>query len=200
MVKRISDRERGFTLAGLIVILTILMIFIAYTVPRQWSAIMRRERERQTIFVMKQYARAIYDYQIQKHATPSSMDQLTQARLPRLLRGPKGGFVDPLTNQMDWLIITAAAAQAGSTVPTGVPPSTTSTSTTNPPVTAPPAIPAKDYAGGPFVGVRPPMTGDSLMTFNGATRYEQWSYTSIDFERDLRLRTAAPGSTTAQPR
>ena len=60
---RTSDGERGFTLAGLIVILTIIMIFLAYTVPRQWSAIMQRERERQTIFVMKQYARCIYEFQ-----------------------------------------------------------------------------------------------------------------------------------------
>ena len=38
--RRLRRNERsGFTLAGLIVILTILMIFVAYTVPRMWSTI-----------------------------------------------------------------------------------------------------------------------------------------------------------------
>ena len=36
--------ERGFTLAALIVILTIMMVFVAYTVPRQWSTVMQRQR------------------------------------------------------------------------------------------------------------------------------------------------------------
>ena len=53
-----SPRSEGFTLAALIVILTIIAIIIAYTVPEQWSMIMKRERDRQTIFLMKQYARA----------------------------------------------------------------------------------------------------------------------------------------------
>ena len=54
-----GKRQRGFTLASLIVIMSIMMIFVAYTVPRQWSAVMRRDRELQTIFVMQQYAKAI---------------------------------------------------------------------------------------------------------------------------------------------
>src|SRR5258706_8995744 len=44
-----ATAENGFTLAGVLVIMTIMMIFVAYTVPRQWSTIMKRERERETI-------------------------------------------------------------------------------------------------------------------------------------------------------
>ena len=58
-----TESERGFTLAGLIVILTIIAVFLAYTVPTQWSKILQRDRERQTIFVMRQYARAIHESQ-----------------------------------------------------------------------------------------------------------------------------------------
>src|SRR4051812_15115460 len=55
----IAGSEHGFTLAGVLVICTIVMIFVVYTVPRQWSVIMKREREKQAMFVMKQYARSI---------------------------------------------------------------------------------------------------------------------------------------------
>src|SRR5436305_11890178 len=88
--------EQGFTLAALILILTIMMVFVAYTVPRQWSTVMQREREKQTIFAMRQYARAIYGFQKKNGALPTSMDQLIQARQPRWLRGPKDGIPDPM--------------------------------------------------------------------------------------------------------
>src|ERR1700682_5484502 len=72
--------ERGFTLAGMIVLLTIVMIFTAYTVPRQWSAILQRDRDKQTLFVMRQYAIAISAFQDKHKTWPVSMDQLKDAR------------------------------------------------------------------------------------------------------------------------
>src|SRR5436305_8447912 len=106
---RTSDSERGFTLAGLIVILTILLIFVTYTVTRQWSMIMQRDRERQTIFVMKQYARAIYEFSKTKGAIPTKLDQIKEARLPRYIRGIKGEYLDPLTGKSDWILVPAGA-------------------------------------------------------------------------------------------
>src|SRR4051794_32373547 len=102
-----SDRsaERGFTLAGLIVIMTVLMVFVAYTVPRQWSKVMARERDRQAIFVMKQYARSILEFQKKHAGLPTSLDQLKDARKPRFVRGPKGEWIDPLTGEADWILI-----------------------------------------------------------------------------------------------
>ena len=81
--------EKGFTLAGVIVLLTIVMIFAAYTVPRQWSAILQRDRDRQTLFIMKQYALAISRFQDRNKTWPVSMDQLKEARQPRFLRRGK---------------------------------------------------------------------------------------------------------------
>ena len=46
-------------------------------------------------------------------------------------------------------------------------------------------IPIKDYAGGPFVGVRPPKSGESLLEFRGAKSYEQWSFTAIDLQAEI---------------
>src|ERR1044071_8573623 len=89
--------QGGCTLAGLIVIMTIITVIVAYTVPRQWSRIMQRDRERQTIFIMKQYARAIKSWRAAHGGLPTSLDQLKEARSPRFVRGPKAEWVDPLT-------------------------------------------------------------------------------------------------------
>jgi len=215
--------ERGFTLAGVLVVLTVLMVFVAYTVPKQWSRLMQRERERQTIYAMQQYARAIREFNKRHQAYPVSIDQLKEARLPRFIRN-KGEFVDPLTGQVDWLIIPASAAPTTNAVspggglggargenPTGGGTGNSNTnnntgsktSTTEPggvpsdPNTPPggqnglQGIPLKDYAGGPFIGVRPAKTGDSMIEFRGAKSYEQWSYTSVDLETEINLRQQA---------
>src|SRR5258706_3905909 len=113
---RSSRSQGGFTLAGVLVLVSIVMIFVAYTVPQQWSAIMQRERELQTIYVMRQYARACNEFQRKHTVWPTSIDQLKEARLPRFIRGgPKSEFLDPLTGELDWLIIPAAAAAQGQT-------------------------------------------------------------------------------------
>ena len=178
--RRIARRgEQGFTLAALIVILTIMMIFVAYTVPRQWSTVMQRQREQQTIFAMRQYARACYNFQLKNKTYPVSMQQLVEARQPRWLRGGKDGLPDPMTGEMDWLLIPAAAGglqPGGGGRPPGNPP----TPGTQPPGTTIPALPIKDYAGGPFIGVRPPKTGKSLIALNGADQYEQWTFTAVE--------------------
>jgi type II secretory pathway pseudopilin PulG len=185
-----KQRERGFTLAGVIVLLTIVMIFAAYTVPRQWSAILQRDRDKQTIFIMRQYARAISAFQDKNKTWPVSMDQLKDARAPRFLRGPKDGYIDPLTGAVDWMIIPATAvAPNGQRLP-NLPQPQTDTANTTP---AAPGIPMKDYAGGPFIGVRPNKSGKSFLEFRTQQSYESWMYTAFDYraDRDARIVSAA---------
>lgn len=208
--RRDNPSESGFTLAGVIVLVTIVMIFAAYTVPRAWSTIMRRERERQTIYAMQQYAKAITEFRLKNgNAFPTSPQQLKDARQPRLIRGLKGELVDPLTGEVDWLVIPQSAASAlpqrnlgaNPNAPQNAPPppplqstsgtDTSGTSGTNP--NAPPGlpgIPIKDYAGGAFIGVRPNAHGKSLMTLFGAETYETWVYTTVDYEAEKTLRIA----------
>ena len=196
-----ATSQRGFTLAGVLVILSVMLIFLAYTVPRQWSAILQRERERQTIYVMQQYARACLEFQRKNQTYPVSPTQLKEARSPRIIRGLNGEMVDPLTGEVDWLVITQAAAAA---MPTNGPgpvmnPSAQNTNTnpqtgttgTNPQsTTALPGVPIKDYAGGPFVGVRPPISGKAILSLNGNETYETWSYTALDLNTDIAKRMA----------
>src|SRR5437588_12031347 len=120
-----KSTESGFTLAGVIVIMTIMMIVVAYTVPRMWSTVMKRERERQTIYVMQQYAKAIAEFQDKNKAYPTSPQQLKDARQPRMIRGVKGELADPLTGEVDWLVIPQAAGAslpAHFTTTNGTPP------------------------------------------------------------------------------
>ena len=206
--------QSGFTLAGVIVILSVMLIFLAYTVPRQWSAIMQREREQQTIYAMQQYARACREFQVKNHTYPVNPNQLKEARTPRMIRGVTGEIIDPLTGEYDWLVITQAQAAS---IPTNGPPGTQQTAgpgfnpspqnpayqngrngsqtgtapqtSTNPNGTpALPGVPIKDYAGGPFVGVRPPVTGKAMMVLNGNDTYETWSYTALDLNNEIQRR------------
>jgi type II secretory pathway pseudopilin PulG len=185
--------ESGFTLAGLIVILTVIAIIAAFTIPDQWSKIMQRDRERQTIFVMKQYARAIHEWQA-KHGGgfPTSLDQMKEARLPRIVRGPTGELLDPLTGKMDWIMIPPGAyTQQPPTTGPGPGPNPTPTPRPNPtPAPSNGASPfnaaasPKDYKG-PFIGVRPPVSGKAMLKIGQAENYEEWFYTVYELNNEI---------------
>ncbi len=180
-----------------------MMIFIAYTVPEQWSKIMQREREKQTIFVMKQYARAIADYSA-KHGQPTSLQQIKEARLPRIIRGVHGEWVDPMTGKVDWILIPPGAVTAtpvggvgvgGVGVGVGSNPATATTAGGAQPgqpqqATLNLAASPKDYIG-PFIGVRLPIKGQAMLTFRGSDSYENWFYTTNDLTTDIRSTVAA---------
>lgn len=183
-----SSGERGFTLAALIVILTIISIIVAYTVPQQWSMVMARDRDRQTIFAMKQVARAIYEFRRKNNnVLPTSLDQLEKARLPRFFRG-KGLPVDPVTGKADWLILPPGAVN-----PQNIPGNQNFSGGGNrqADVNNNKGIPAKDWVGGPFVGIRPNRTGKSFLALNGAETYEQWTYTIIELDAEINARKAS---------
>ncbi len=200
----LSPAQEGFTLAALIVILTIMAMFIAYTVPDQWSMIMKRERDRQTIFLMKQYARAIYRWQGKHNQTaPVSLEQLQEAKKPRLLRG-NGKWPMPLTGkEEDWILvppqalvqnITPATGGQQLTGPDGRPvpqqPQPTMPGQQQPAMRLNKDLSPPDYKG-PFVAVRPNATGQSFIALNGMENYEEWVYTLQDLTKDIEARRAA---------
>jgi type II secretory pathway pseudopilin PulG len=182
-----SDRsqrtvESGYTLAGLLVVLTVLAVVVAYTVPPLWSTIMRRERDRHTIWVMKQYARSIQEFQRKRGALPVSLEQLQEQKNPRILRRL---FANPQTGEVDWILVPAGtptpatmAGPAGGNAP-GLPPAPPTPAA--PPLGAPPGPGAQV---GPFIGVRPSNSGESFLELEGAKRYEEWLYTLNELNRD----------------
>jgi type II secretory pathway pseudopilin PulG len=191
---RFRNAERGYTLAGLLVILTVIAVVVAFTVPRMWSDILKRERELHTIFVMKQYAQAVADYERLKGGLPTSLEQLEKATMPRVLRKT---YVNPLSGELDWIMVpqgsmTPAQGQAvpgtqggGPSTGTAQPTGTQGTEGRQPP-------PGPREFSGPFIGVRPPQTGASIIELNGQATYENWMYTV----NELRAEQTAGGSTT----
>lgn len=181
--------QEGFTLAALIVIMTIISIIVAFTVPPQWSMIMHRERDKQTIFQMKQAARAIAIWQVKHQGYPTSLDQLKEAKQPRVLRFSGESFPMPLTGkEEDWILVPEAALETSQPmVQPNAPPNT------------PPAMPPSklreggspaDYVG-PYIGVRPNKSGKSFLALNGAEDYSQWVYTTRDLQTEVQGRLAA---------
>ena len=193
-----SEAQRGFSLAALIVLLTIISLVIAYTVPTQWSMVMKRERDRQTIFLMKQYARGILKWQMKHNNTaPVSLQQMQDARKPLMLRNG-GKWACPLTGKEDdWILVPEQAVSGGQVIP-----GAGGTAGRNPadpqpqqPMTGQPRKLNKDLSPvdyvGPFVGVRPNANGKSFIVLNGAEDYSEWVYTVMDLRAEIQMRQAA---------
>jgi len=191
--------QEGFTLAALIVILTVMAIFIAYTVPAQWSMVMKRERDRQTIFLMKQYARGILRWQQKHNAAPASLEQMQEARKPVILRNG-GKWACPLTgSEKDWILVPPGAVlpngqllpnpNAGGVMGRNQPlqPQQPQQGTERMPSKLNKELSPKDYVG-QFVGVRPNATGPSFIELNGATDYSEWVYTVEDLKAEIQAR------------
>ena len=198
---RQPSTEAGYTLAALLVVLTIISLIVAYTVPPQWSMIMKREREKQTIFLMKQFARGIANWQAKHQGLPVSLDQLQKARQPRMLRGPEK-LICPLTGrENDWILVPPNAieaqpggAQAGMPNQPGVgvgrgPQGQQGGAAQGPSKLNPDASP-KDYVG-PFVAVRPNAKGKSMLEFKGAGDYGEWVYTVQDLQTEIQMQQLA---------
>jgi len=197
-----SEAQRGFTLAGLLVILTVIAVIAAFLVPKMWSTITARERDQQTIWVMKQYARAINDYQRVRGGLPTSFEQLEKQTMPRVLRQ---AYVNPLSGELDWILVPQGTVtpgmqqQAGQpgTGPSGrpggnQPPGTglQGQSSGNPLGQAGGGDP-RSYSG-PFIGVRPPQTGDSFLELFEQKQYENWLYTVNELQAEQAVQGAAP--------
>jgi type II secretory pathway pseudopilin PulG len=177
---------------------------VAYTVPRMWSKVLQRDRDQQTLFVMKQYARSIIEYQKKHGGLPTSLDQLKQARSPRLVRGVNAEWVDPMTGKVDWILVppTALSNPAITNITDPNPqnknypgPSATSgttgtggaTGTTGTNAQGQPGKGPADYTG-PFVGVRPNKSGKSYLIVHGSENYEDWVYTTQDLTNEINAR------------
>jgi type II secretory pathway pseudopilin PulG len=191
--KLTASQQEGFSLAALIVILTIISIVIAYTVPAQWSMVMKRERDRQTIFLMKQFARGILEWTARHNSAPVSLQQMQDARKPLLLRNG-GKWACPITGKEDdWILVPPEAIDRS-----GMPPGNGPRLNPAPPPVAPgtgpsklnKALSPKDYTG-QFIGVRPNATGKSFIAFNDAEDYSEWVYTVEDLRREIAQRQAS---------
>jgi type II secretory pathway pseudopilin PulG len=148
--------DRGYAMAALLIALAIMAILMSVAMP-VWRQEARREREAELVWRGEQYARAIALYRNKNNSFPPSIDALVTARFLRQK------YKDPMTKEGEFQIV-GGTPQPGAP---GAPPQGTAQGSASPQGLTP--------AGG-IMGVRSKSQENSLRTYNGATRYDQWSF------------------------
>ena len=188
---RERSREAGYNLVMLMVAVTLLNIAIAISLPA-WSQAIRREKEEELIFRGLQYAEAIRVFQMRYQRFPSRLEELVEVK-PRCIRQL---WKDPMTENGKWGLIfqgqqTPLTPQQpgdddGQGDPNGRPPRGR-----RPPEGEKPSEgegegeesafggPGKgeEVAVGPIIGVYSRAGKESIMTFFGRERYDEWRFT-----------------------
>ena len=102
MLLKVRNRylqEEGYSMASLLVILSVLSVALGFLLP-VWETVVKREREAELIFRGEQYARAIGLYQRKyANAYPKSIDALLNERFLRKK------YIDPMTSDGQFELI-----------------------------------------------------------------------------------------------
>jgi len=175
--------EAGYNLVILMVTLTLLNIALAIALPK-WSHVIRREREEELISRGFQYAEAIRIFQNRFQRLPIRIEELIEVE-PRSIRKL---WKDPMTDDGKWVLIPAGGdgqPLTPQTGPNGQP--LPGTGQEDPEGRQPDDDEEIDPAGigekkgivqvGPFTGVHSRSGKESILIFNGRTRYDEWKFT-----------------------
>ncbi|HVG07173.1 MAG TPA: hypothetical protein VNM67_05665 [Thermoanaerobaculia bacterium] len=180
-----TSSEAGYNLVILMVTLTLLNIALAIALPK-WSHVIRREREEELISRGFQYAEAIRIYQNRFQQLPMRLEDLVE-REPRSIRKL---WKDPMTEDGRWVLI-PPGGQGQPLTPPGpdgqpLPGSGQGDSNGGPQepdddLEIDPDTGIGQKKGtqqvGPFTGVRSRSSKESILIFNGRTRYDEWQFT-----------------------
>jgi type II secretory pathway pseudopilin PulG len=205
---RPRSREAGYTLVALLAFMTLLAMFAAGAAPSivQQS---RREREKEAIFRGEQVADAIRVYYKARRVRgdqglPTSIDQLLEG-IPRgtkkvqILRASAAR--DPLSSSGEWKLIRPRSTElidfeqsvmlyAGNLLPTPQDGQVAELQTLTAVAlggllnigstkSAPGGEDSSEGSSGPFVGVASRSKRNSVMTYYGIDRHDQWIFTPL---------------------
>lgn len=201
-----SNFERGYTLVALLVVMSLMALFALAAAPqvRQQA---QREREKEAIFRGDQVAEAIRSYYRYRGAQgvnslPTSMDQLLEG-IPRgtkklqILRSEAAR--DPLSSSGEWRLVGPTSQELGRFVRSmtvysgGVPPTPrrdftalaglipqmTNILDTDSTDTAPGGEDTSANSSEPFLGVASRSQRNSVMTYYGVERHDEWIFTPL---------------------
>jgi type II secretory pathway pseudopilin PulG len=189
MVKRHSS-EAGYNLVILMVAMTLLNIALAIALPK-WSHVIRREKEEELISRGFQYAEAIRMFQNRHQRLPVRIQELVEVE-PRSIRKL---WKDPMTEDGNWVLIPPGGGPQGgpqlNPQPTGPDGKPLPRDGQEDPDGRPPEpdddmeIDPDTGIGqkkgtqqiGPFSGVHSRSGKESILIFNGRTRYDEWHFT-----------------------
>jgi type II secretory pathway pseudopilin PulG len=169
-------RSRGYTLVALIVGMTVMAILIAAVLPTA-STEAQRGKEAELIFRGIQYAEGIRTFRKRYGRYPNTLKEMYEVR-PRTLRKL---WKDPMTNSLNWGLITAAsgAPLLGATpggMPGGGPLAPTPVPTPRPGTPGTPGNPG-DAPPGPITGVYSTSKKKGYRLFAGRENYNEWRFT-----------------------
>ena len=198
--------ERGYTLVALLTVMSLIALFALAAAPqvRQQA---QREREKEAIFRGEQVADAIRSYYRYRGAQgtnslPTSMEQLLEG-IPRgtkklqILRAEAAR--DPLSSTGEWKLVSATSQElgefvrsvtvySGGVVPAprrefsalaGLIPRSTNILDTDSSDPAPGGDDSSANSSGPFLGVASRSQRNSVITFYGIERHDEWIFTPL---------------------
>jgi type II secretory pathway pseudopilin PulG len=201
-----SRSDGGYTLVALLVVMSLMALFALAAAPqvRQQA---QREREKEAIFRGDQVADAIRSYYRYRGAQgvnslPTSMEQLLEG-IPRgtkklqILRSEAAR--DPLSSTGEWRLIGTTSQDLGKFVTNvtvysgGVPPTprrdfaalasliprTANILDTDSSESAPGGEDSSANSSGPFLGVASRSRRNSVMTYYGIERHDEWIFTPL---------------------
>jgi type II secretory pathway pseudopilin PulG len=96
--KHSNRLEAGYTLAGALILLAVMAIFMALAME-SWTFIKQRENEEELIFRGKQYVKAIALYHAKFNSFPPDIDTLIKQKFLRR------EFLDPMTKSGKWKVL-----------------------------------------------------------------------------------------------
>lgn len=201
-----DQSERGYTLVALLMVMSLLALF-AVAAAENVRQTAQREREKEAIFRGEQVADAIRSYYRFRGAQgvgslPTSMDQLLEG-IPRgtkklqILR-PEAAR-DPLSSSGEWRLVDPTSQDVAAFVKSltiysgGTPPiprgdmgrlaslipQMTNVLDTGSSTTAPGGEDNSANASGPFLGVTSRSQRNSVLTYYGIDRHDQWIFTPL---------------------
>ncbi len=183
--------EAGYNLVFLMVIVTVLNVIVAATLPH-WTTQAQREREEEAIFRGLQYAEAIRVFQNRFGRPPVRLQELVEVE-PRSIRQLWG---DPLNDGGEWGVL--FASQGGSTVRPDGGAGGDDRGNLSGDSGLGPATGAGGQGDvqtqGPIAGVYSRAEGDAIKVFNGAQSYGEWEFTVTLVTQLMGGGPAAPGN------
>ena len=206
-IKHPND-EGGYAMVALLVVMSLMALFAmaATSNVKQQS---QREREKEAIFRGEQVADAIRSYYRSRGASgvnslPTNMDQLLEGiqipgRTKKLQILRAAAAKDPLSKSGEWKLITPTSQDFAGLVKNltvytdGVPPTPqplfqnlagmipqmTNVLDTKSTHTAPGGEDNSESASGPFLGVASRSQRNSVITYYGIDRHDEWIFTPI---------------------
>jgi type II secretory pathway pseudopilin PulG len=200
--------ESGYALVALLVLMTLLALF-AMSATSNIKQQAQREREKEAIFRGEQVADAIRSYYRSRgsqgvNSLPTNMDDLLDGiqipgRTKKLQILRISATKDPLSSSGEWKLIAPTSQDFGSLVKNltvytgGVPPTPrndfralaamipqmTNVLDTKSTGTAPGGEDNSESASGPFLGVTSRSQRNSVITYYGIDRHDEWIFTPL---------------------